>query len=236
MLALQPLISAPKSLVSLVFLTKKDSNMLIHNNNTSFFKISLLACLAAIAAALPQDRALAHAEHGAHESAPENGAAIGGAFTLTDQHGKQVSDADFRGKVMLVFFGFTHCPDICPVTVATLSNVMKELGGAADKVAPVFITVDPRRDTSQAMKAYLANFDPRIAGLSGTPKAIKQAASAYKVYFSETGGADKKPGEDYMVNHSSIVYMMGTDGSYARHFSYDAPASEIVAAIKGYLK
>lgn len=176
-----------------------------------------------------------HDHHGAAAEAPAPVAAIGGPFTLTDQHGKTVKDSDFRGKVMLVFFGFTHCPDICPVSVSTLSNVMTALGDKATNVAPIFITVDPKRDTQAAMKAYLANFDPRMVALTGEAKAIKQAADAYKVYFAADDAAKQKGG-DYMVNHSGIIYMMGKDGSYVRHFSYDAAQDEIVAAIHEYLK
>lgn len=194
---------------------------------TAFFIFALAAVLAS-----PQNRAAADAKHGAHDSAPASNAVIGGPFHLTDQHGKQISDADFRGRVMLVFFGFTHCPDICPVSVSSLSKAMELLGDKADKTAPVFITVDPKRDTPKTMKDYLAAFDRRMVGLSGAPAKIKQAADAYKVYFSESAGGDG----DYMVNHSGIIYMMGTDGKYVRHFSYDAAPQEIANAVKDYLK
>lgn len=158
---------------------------------------------------------------------------IGGPFTLTNQYGKPVHNTDFRGKVMLVFFGFTHCPDICPVSVATLSKTMELLGARSPNVVPVFITVDPKRDTPGAMKEYLANFDKRIVGLTGADAQIKEAADAYKVYFSPTA---HKKGEDYMVSHSGIIYMMGKHGEYVQHFPYDAKPEEIVQAVQGYLK
>jgi cytochrome oxidase Cu insertion factor (SCO1/SenC/PrrC family) len=177
---------------------------------------------------------LAH-DHGkmASPAAPSGG--IGGPFELTDQHGKTVKDSDFRGKIMLVFFGFTHCPDICPVSVSTLSKVMASLGDKADKVAPVFITVDPRRDTPAAMKEYLANFDQRIVALTGKPEAIKKAADGYKVYFSVAEASKQKDGS-YMVDHSTIIYMMDEKGEYVRHFSYNAGEKEIVNALAEHLK
>ena len=101
-------------------------------------------------------------------------AAIGGVFNLTNQNGKAVSDADFRGKKSLVFFGFTHCPDICPVAMATITAAMSALGDKADHITPIFITVDPVRDTPQVMKKYLSNFDKRIVGLTGTEEQVKQ--------------------------------------------------------------
>src|SRR5690606_16968628 len=107
-------------------------------------------------------------------------------FALTDQHGKKVSSEDFRGRVMLVFFGFTHCPDICPTTVSNLSKMMDALGSDADEIVPVFITVDPERDTPEVMKNYLANFDERFVGLTGSMDDIKKTSKAYKVFFSKS--------------------------------------------------
>jgi protein SCO1/2 len=162
-------------------------------------------------------------------------ARIGGDFTLTDQNGKQVKDAEFRGKHMLVFFGFTHCPEICPTTVSTLSKVMTALGDKADQVAPVFISVDPRRDTPNVIKDYLAHFDKRIVGLTGTAQEVKKAADAYKIYFSIN--KHSKTGEDdYQVDHSTIVYMMDKNGQYVRHFSYNTPVQDIVAGIQEAMK
>src|SRR5581483_9210577 len=113
-------------------------------------------------------------------------AQVGGEFILTNQHGEAARSTDFRGRIMLVFFGFTHCPDICPVTVSTLSKAMALLGGQADSVAPIFISVDPERDTPQVMKDYLSNFDKHMIGLTGTPEQVRQVTEAYKVYFAKT--------------------------------------------------
>lgn len=188
---------------------------------------------------------------------------IGGAFTLTDQNERRVSNTDFEGRVMLVFFGFTHCPDICPVTVATLAEMLNDLGQQAQKVAPVFITVDPKRDTPRVLREYLAGADERIIGLTGTEEEIAQAAEVYKAYYSVNNAPQThEPGEEaaeagteqtesdehsahdhggaeeseVLVDHSGIVYMMGIDGKYIRHFSYDVPAEELVGAINDYLK
>jgi protein SCO1/2 len=112
-------------------------------------------------------------------------AAIGGEFVLVDRHAKPVKDADFRGRLMLVFFGFTHCPDICPITAKSLSDTLGLLGDKADQLAPIFISVDPQRDTPEVLTEYFSNFDPRIIALTGSADQIKQAAGAYKAYYAK---------------------------------------------------
>lgn len=164
--------------------------------------------------------------------ASEGVAQIGGDFTLTNQDGKQVSDKDFRGKAMMVFFGFTSCPDICPVTAATYAKVLEMLGKNAEQVAPVFISVDPQTDTPQVLKSYLANIDPRIIGLTGTEEQTAQVASNYKVYFAKV---KSEAGEDEM-DHSGFVYIMDKNGTYVQHFPYDASAKDITAALMDLLK
>ncbi len=154
-------------------------------------------------------------------------AQIGGDFLLVNQDGKTVSSADFRGRVSLVFFGFTHCPDICPVTTATMAKILASLGDKADGVAPIFITVDPKNDTPEVLKSYLANFDPRIIGLTGTDAQISAAADAYKAYFSANGDA---------VDHSGFIYLMDKNGVYFQHFAYDESAETIVDAVRKLLE
>lgn len=167
---------------------------------------------------------------------------IGGAFSLTDQYGKTVKSTDFKNRYMLVFFGFTHCPDICPVTVSTLSKTMELLGKKADMIAPVFITVDPERDTPEVMKNYLASFDKRIVGLTGSKADIQKTADAYKIFFAkrkpegEHGGGHGEHGNHYAVDHSTIVYMMDRDGNYLRHFSYNIGEKEMSEGILEQLK
>jgi protein SCO1/2 len=159
-------------------------------------------------------------------------ALIGGDFTLTDTSSKLVRDADFRGKVMLVFFGFTHCPDICPVTVATMSKVMTALGTKANQVAPIFITVDPERDTPDVMAQFLSNseFDKRIVGLTGTQEQIKSVAAVYRAYYAK----NVMPGVDntgYTVDHSGFIYVMGKDGKFIKAIPYNKSDEEMLALI-----
>lgn len=167
---------------------------------------------------------------------------IGGDFTLINQDDKEVSNKDLHGKVMMVFFGFTYCPDICPVTVATFAKVLEILGDKAGGVAPVFITIDPERDTPEVLKNYLANIDERIIGLTGSKEQVKNAASQYKAYFAKAKTATEKAEEDmtgstdYIMDHSGFIYVMDKSGSYVQHFPYDADAEEIAAAVSSLLK
>ncbi len=156
--------------------------------------------------------------------------AIGGSFHLVDEDGKRRSDADFRGKLMLVYFGYTYCPDICPTTLQTMGQALDELGDGADKVAPLFITVDPDRDTPDHLKGYTEQFNPRILGLTGSPQEIADAARVYRVYYRKSGS-----GFDYLMDHSSIVYLMDRNGHYLTHFTADASADDIATAIAKYL-
>jgi protein SCO1 len=154
-------------------------------------------------------------------------AAIGGPFHLVDQNGKPFGDQDMKGKPYLVFFGFTHCPDICPTTLFEMSQLMRKLGPDADRVGALFITVDPGRDTPALIKDYLASFDPHLRGLTGDQAAIDQAVKDYRVY------AKKVPlqGSDYTMDHTAIVYLMDKDGQFIAPFdlqrSADAEATEL---------
>jgi len=165
-----------------------------------------------------------------YTAAPPDAVPVGGHFTLTDQNGKKASDTAFRGRLMLVFFGFTHCPDICPVTLATFAHVMQRLGPDAGQVAPVFITVDPGRDTVARLKEYLANFHPSVTGLTGTPQEIEAVIKAYRAY---AGPADPGSG---LINHSGFIYLMGREGEYITVFSQDDSEQTIVAELRKHLK
>ncbi len=177
-------------------------------------------------------------------SKPEE-SAIGGAFTLLDQDGKVTHDTDFHGRIMLVAFGFTHCPDICPITVSTLSKTMELLGDKASQVAGLFISVDPARDTPQVMKEFLHSFDPHIVGLTGSDVQVKQVADAYKVYYarsitdestdqaSDTQNAAKT---DYSVDHSGYIYMISKEGQFMRVFPYNVPEQELAHAVESALR
>jgi protein SCO1/2 len=150
-------------------------------------------------------------------------AAVGGPFQLEDQNGKAVTDGDMKGKPFLVFFGFTHCPDICPTTLFDMSQLMKALGPDADRTGALFITVDPERDTTKVMSDYLSNFDPHVRGLTGDPSAIAAAVKAYRVY------AKKVPLEngDYTMDHTALVYLMDKNGHFVAPFDLSrTPAAE----------
>jgi protein SCO1 len=179
----------------------------------------LLAVVAAVLLYTPLGRSIWQNETGV--------ALIGGPFHLVDQNGQPRSDADFRGQYLLVFFGYTNCPDVCPTTLQTITAVMDKLGGDSAKVTPLFITVDPDRDTPAVMKAYAANFTPRLVALSGTPEAIGAAAKVYRIYYKKVG-----EGADYAMDHTALVYLMAPDGSYLAHFNPDATADDIVKDLR----
>jgi protein SCO1/2 len=158
-------------------------------------------------------------------------AAIGGPFRLTDQNGQAVSDQDLKGHPFLVFFGFTHCPDVCPTTLFEVSEILRALGPDADRVRALFITVDPERDTPALMKDYLSSFDPHLAGLTGDPAAVTAVAKAYRVYFKKVpldqGG--------YTMDHTAIVYLMDKDGRFVQPFSLKRTIEAATADLRKYL-
>ena len=152
-------------------------------------------------------------------------ALIGGPFSLVGADGKPVTDRDFRGRYMLIFFGFTHCPDICPAELQVIAQALEQLGDKAKKVAPIFITLDPERDTPQAMANYVKSFGPNFVGLTGSPEAIAAAAKAYRVAYSKV--ENKESAGDYSVDHSALVYLMDPEGRYVTHFSYGLSADQM---------
>jgi YVTN family beta-propeller protein len=156
---------------------------------------------------------------------------IGGPFTLIDQYGKRVSDRDFRGRYMIVFFGYTYCPDICPTTLAVLSAALKQLGPKAGWVSPIFITVDPTRDTEEKLKDYLRVFGPEFIGLSGTDADIAQTAKAYRADYAKV----PQQNGDYLMDHSSIIYLMGPDGAFITTYSLDQGIAGIATDLAGRL-
>ena len=160
------------------------------------------------------------------------GAEIGGPFALTDQDGRAVTDKDYAGDYKLVYFGFTNCPDVCPVDMGKITAALKILGKDADRLKPIFITVDPQRDTPEVIKSYLKNFDPRFTGLTGTKEQIDAVKKSYKIYAEEgehMQGAGHDHMDSYMVSHSAYTYLMSPDGHLAALFgSEDTP--EVIAA------
>jgi protein SCO1/2 len=165
--------------------------------------------------------------------APQATPTIGGAFALTDQFGKPRTDAEFRGRYTLVFFGFTNCPDVCPVELQTMSDALDRLGDAAAEVTPIFITVDPARDTPEALRDYTANFHPRLVALTGSAEAIGAVAKAYRVYYAKaTGEAAPSDPAVYIMDHTAIVYLIGPDGRYVAHFSPGTAAEAMAEGIR----
>ncbi len=158
-------------------------------------------------------------------------AAIGGPFKLTDQNGKVVTEQDLKGHPFLVFFGFTHCPDVCPTTLFEVSEVIRALGPDAERTRALFITVDPERDTPAVMKDYLSSFDPHLSGLTGDPAEIAAVAKAYRVYFKKVpldeGG--------YTMDHTAIVYLMDKTGRFVSPFNLKRPIEAAAGDLRRYL-
>ena len=155
--------------------------------------------------------------------------AIGGPFTLVDETGRKVTDADFRGAPTLVFFGYTHCPDVCPTTLFDMSQVLSKLPGA--KVAGLFVTVDPERDTPAVLKDYLSSFDPRIHGLTGDRATIDKVLKEYRVFSRKVPGKDG----EYTMDHSAIVYLMDKAGNFVASFNLERKPEDSAAQLKDYL-
>jgi protein SCO1 len=173
----------------------------------------------------------------AHRGTPRGAAgtllasAIGGPFRLVDQDGKTVTDADLKGKWSLVYFGYTHCPDACPTALNDISIALDELGPKRGAVRPVFITVDPERDTPEVLKAYVTAFDAPILALTGSPQEIAQAAKGYRVYYAKHPEA----GGDYSMDHSSVIYVMDPEGRFTASFTHQSTPEEIAERLKKLL-
>ena len=151
-------------------------------------------------------------------------------FTLTDHTGKPVTDEDFRGKYMLVYFGYTFCPDVCPTSLAIVGDALDMLSEEElAKLTPVFITVDPERDTVEVMASYVVNFHDQLVGLTGTPEQVKAAAKGYRAYYAKTNADD--PDGNYLMDHSSFTYLMGPDGRYVTHFNHGTAPEKMAARL-----
>ncbi|MEX2616037.1 MAG: SCO family protein [Alphaproteobacteria bacterium] len=158
---------------------------------------------------------------------------IGGPFTLVDQTGKTVSDTTWRGKLMLIYFGYGFCPDVCPTELQIMSGALDALGNDAARVQPIFITVDPERDTVDFMADYVSHFHPDMVGLTGTEAAVNEAAKAFRVYHRK---AVDDSATDYLVDHSSFVYLMGPDGDFLTMFNAGTDPRTMAQTIQSYLK
>jgi protein SCO1 len=155
---------------------------------------------------------------------------LGGAFRLVDQTGTTVTDETYRGKWLVIFFGFTHCPDVCPMTLSKITNMMELLGKNADRVQPLFITLDPERDTVTVMRDYIAAFDRRLVGLTGARDAIGAVAKSYGVISNQSGSAT-----DYTIGHSAAVYLVDPDGRYNTMLDPNLSASDMAAWLRALM-
>jgi protein SCO1/2 len=170
------------------------------------------------------------------EAPPLQGAKIGGPFTLTDQDGRQVSNSNFDGKYRLIYFGFTYCPDVCPVDLQNIGKAMRQIEKSdpktAERVQPIFITVDPERDTPEVMKQYVSAFHPRLVGLTGTPAQIADVAKRYGNYFQKE---DRPASSEYLVNHSRMALLFGPKGEPIAILPHEEGAEVIAEQLKRWV-
>jgi protein SCO1 len=158
-------------------------------------------------------------------------AAIGGPFQLTDQTGQTVTDKNLKGKPTLIFFGFTHCPDVCPTSLFEISEVLKAMGKDADQVNAYFVSIDPERDTADAMKDYLSSFDPHLKGLTGDREAVAKVISEYRVYARKVPLKDG----DYTMDHTALTYLMDREGQFVAPFNLKRTPEAAAADLRRYL-
>ena len=180
---------------------------------------------------LPQVRGALTSAGAAKRS--EGKALVGGPFQLTDQNGRTVTDRDFHGRFMLVYFGYTYCPDVCPAGLQVMAAALDQIGPKADRVVPVFISLDPDRDTPKQLGEYVKSFGPRFVGLTGSAEEIGKAAKAYRVYFKKV--ADQKSPENYTLDHTSIIYLMDDKGEFVSHFTHATNPDQLAAQLKKVL-
>jgi protein SCO1 len=173
----------------------------------------------------------------APEQPPLAGAKIGAPFALTDQDGRTVRDTDFAGRYRVVYFGYTYCPDVCPTDMAKIGQAMKlldkEAPRTAARVVPIFITVDPERDTPAVVKQFVANFHPRVVGLTGSPQAIADVAKNYAVYFKKQPAG---PGGGYLVDHLAVAFLMGPSGEPITSLPIDQDGRAIADQVKHWVR
>jgi cytochrome oxidase Cu insertion factor (SCO1/SenC/PrrC family) len=157
-------------------------------------------------------------------------ALVGGPFTMVNHKGETVTDLTFRGKPMLVFFGFTYCPDICPTELQVMTAAIADLGEAGKDIQPVLVTIDPARDTPAVLASYVSNFGDNVVGLTGSDAQVAKIAKAYRVFYTKQDNP-KDPG-NYSMDHSSIIYLMGENGKFIKHFSYTTDAKALASGLK----
>ncbi|MBS7811280.1 SCO family protein [Roseococcus pinisoli] len=161
------------------------------------------------------------------------GISLGGPFELTDQTGKAVTDRDYAGRWLLVYFGFTYCPDVCPTELGTMASALDAMGAEGEAVTPMLITIDPERDTVAAMADYVSRFHPRMQGLTGTPEQISAVARRYRVYYARVQRPEMT---DYLMDHSSFIYLVGPDGRVRSLFRPEMTPEQIATAVQGQIR
>ena len=206
-----------------------------HQEGRGFTKIVIVIAIVVVTCAIYfmmtssiQDKPLA----GRGSAIDRGGSAdIGGNFTLTDQNGNAFNSAQLKDKPSLIYFGFTFCPDICPTSLQKITKVVDTLDKYGIDVNPVFITIDPKRDTAESLKKYLANFNSKFIGLTGDEKDIKETADKFKVYYALAQGSNTGR-SDYLLDHTSLVYVMDKNGKYMAHFHIDSKPEEIIEYVR----
>jgi protein SCO1/2 len=160
---------------------------------------------------------------------------VGTEFSLLDHTGKRVTEKDYKGKYLLIYFGYTNCPEICPINLASISDAMDKFGSLADEIIPLFVTIDPKRDSVEQIAEYIPMFSDRIIGLTGTPEELDQMAAGYRVFYEAY--INKERGEGFVdFNHSSLTFLVGRDGKYITHFPDGVEAETIVSTTKRMIK
>jgi cytochrome oxidase Cu insertion factor (SCO1/SenC/PrrC family) len=167
-------------------------------------------------------------------SAPKLGgsgvALVGGPFTMVNHKGETVTEKNFLGRPMLLFFGFTYCPDICPTELQVMTTALANMGEAGKDIQPILVTIDPARDTPEALASYVTNFSDKLVGLTGTPEQVKHMAQIYRVHYEKR--ENKADPSAYLMDHSAFIFLMGTDGKFIKHFSYTTDATLLADGIK----
>jgi protein SCO1/2 len=186
----------------------------------------LAALLAALIVCSPA------AAQSAHELLVGDSSNINPRYLLQDTNGRSITSEDFRGRFQLIAFGYTYCPDICPTTLVEMAAILKQLGDQADRLQPIFVTVDPERDSAKVLKTYTEFFDPRILGLTGSPALVRRAADNFKIRYAKV----REPGaENYAVDHSAGMILLGPDGTFIKKFAFAMPVDEISAQLREIL-
>jgi protein SCO1/2 len=185
-----------------------------------------LALLAALSLAAPAAAQLGH------HVLSEEASSINPRYLLQDPRSRSVTNEDFRGRFQLIAFGYTYCPDVCPTTLVEMAAILKQLGEQADRLQPIFITVDPERDTGKVLQTYTEFFDPRILGLTGSPALVRRAADNFKIRYAKV----REPGNDnYAIDHSAGMILLGPDGEFIKKFAFATPVDNIVSALEEIL-